>query len=156
MIIPKFIDVFPFCRIGEDLNFLLLRRAVDNTYPGIWQPVAGKMKPEETAWEAGLRELSEETGFTPLNFYTLDHVSSYYLHSYDETIHVPAFIAEVQPGDPTLSAEHDKFQWLPLEAACALASWEPYRIALISIPKLLASSPALAVAKILQKNGEIV
>jgi len=152
MTLPLYVDVFPFARFGKQLNFLLLRRSKDNSYPGIWQPVAGKVKPGETAWQAARRELFEETGFRPTHFYTLDHVSSYYLHRHDETIHVPTFIAEIPPDPPKLSAEHDKFQWLPLERAVQTASWEPYRKALIAIPKLLTSSPALALAKISLKN----
>ncbi|NQV13960.1 NUDIX pyrophosphatase [bacterium] len=145
----KYVDVFPFTWTDDGLRFLLLRRAAENTYPGIWQPVAGKIKVGETAWQAALRELGEETGFTPLAFYALDHVSSYYLHPSDEIIHVPAFIAEVRYQDPIPSHEHDTFLWLPLEKAIATASWEPYRKALRSIPKLIDSSPALALAKIL-------
>ncbi|NQV42417.1 MAG: NUDIX pyrophosphatase [Candidatus Marinimicrobia bacterium] len=148
----KYIDVFPYSRTSHGLRFLLLRRAPDNSYPGIWQPVAGKIKPGETAWEAGLRELAEETGFTPNQFYSLDHVSSYYLHKSDEIIHVPAFIAEIQFTDPALSHEHDAFKWLGLDEALKTASWTPYGKALASIPDLLASSPALALAKILLKN----
>jgi len=148
----EYIDVFPFSFEQEELRFLLLRRSQENTYPGIWQPVAGKVKAGESAWQAGLRELDEETGLKPSNFYTLDHLSSYYLHRFDRIIHVPAFMAEVGLSDPTLSSEHDKYQWLPLHEALALASWRPYRKALKSIPHLLASSPALALAKIKLKN----
>ena len=148
----KYVDVFPFSQTNQGLRFLLLRRAPDNTYPGIWQPVAGKIKPGETAWETGIRELHEETGFTPKQFYALDHLSSYYLHKSDEIIHVPAFIAEVALKDPVLSHEHDAFKWLDLDQAMKTASWDPYRKALASIPDLLASSPALALAKILLKN----
>ncbi len=148
----KYIDVFPFSQTDDGLRFLLLRRALDNSYPGIWQPVAGKIKSGETAWGAGLRELREETGFVPQHFYALDHVSTYYLHGKDEVIHVPAFIAEVDLKNPDLSHEHDTFQWLSLEKAIQTASWAPYRKALSSIPELLASSPALALAKILLKN----
>ena len=144
----KYIDVFPFCKTEGGLRFLLLRRAEANTYPGIWQGVAGKIKKTETAWQAGLRELEEETGFKPLSFYTLDHISSYYLQAIDKIIHVPAFLAEVDHQDPKLSHEHDHFKWLALEDAKVLASWNPYGRALASIPKLLASSPALALAKI--------
>lgn len=144
----RYIDVFPFAIVDGELNYLLLRRAPENTYPGIWQPVAGKVKEGESAWEAGLRELDEETGLKPLNFYTLDHLSSYYLHRFDSIIHVPAFMAEVKMSAPILSKEHDKYQWLPLDEALALASWRPYRKALKSIPKLLSKSPALALARI--------
>ena len=148
----KYVDVFPFTRTEDGLRFLLLRRAKENTYPGIWQPVAGKIKEKEFAWQAALRELNEETGIKPLNFYTLDHVSTYYLHVSDDIIQVPSFIAEVHNEAPRLNHEHDDFQWLPLKEAVALASWDPYRKALDSIPKLLASSPALALAKIPLRN----
>ncbi len=148
----KYIDVFPYAQTQGGLKYLLLRRAPENTYPSIWQPVAGKIRRGETAWEAGIRELEEETGFTPRHFYALDIVSSYYLHQSDEIIHVPAFIAEVDYKDPVLNHEHDAFQWLIFENAVQTASWAPYRKALSNIPKLLASSPALAQAKILLKN----
>ena len=148
----KYIDVFPFARTADGLRFLLLRRTQDNTYPGIWQPVSGKLKSGEKAWQAGLRELQEETGFSPLAFFALDHVSTYYLHPSDELIQVPAFLAEVSPVKPVLSHEHDTFQWLPLDQAISLASWEPYRQALAIIPKLLASSPARSLARISLKT----
>ncbi|MCF7923242.1 MAG: NUDIX pyrophosphatase [Candidatus Marinimicrobia bacterium] len=144
----KYIDVFPYAQTHGGLRFLLLRRTPENTYPGIWQPVAGKIKPEETTWEAGLRELREETGLVPRQFYTLDHVSTYYLHRQNSIIHVPAFIAEVDFKDPALSHEHDAFRWLHLDKAIETASWAPYRKALEAIPRLLETPPALALAKI--------
>ena len=148
----KYIDVFPFSRTESGLRFLLLRRSTNNSYPGIWQPVSGKLRSGEKAWQAGLRELQEETGFSPLAFFTLDHVSTYYLHESDSLVQVPAFLAEVSLIDPVLNHEHDTFQWLSLEKAISLASWAPYRKALADIPKLLNSSPALTLAKILLKK----
>ncbi len=148
----KYIDVFPFAFTGEELQFLLLQRAANNTYPGIWQPVSGKIKPGEKAWQAAIREFAEETSIPPLSFYALDHVSSYYLHPSDQLIQVPAFMVEVAKQDPTLNHEHSAFKWLSLNEALALASWEPYRKALDSIPRLLHTSPALALAKISLKN----
>jgi len=144
----KYIDVFPVAQTSKGLQFLLLRRQQSNTYPGIWQPVSGKLKAGETAWQAGLRELKEETGCSPENFYTLDHVSTYYLQASDEIVQVPAFLAEVSLQTPRLNHEHDAFEWLRLDQAVARASWNPYRQALRVIPVLLASSPALAAAKI--------
>lgn len=146
--LPRYVDTFPFAHTEEGLQFLLLQRTQTNTYPGIWQPAAGKIKAGETAWQAGLRELQEETGFTPLNFYALDHVGTYYLHKEDRIIQVPSFLAEVPFQSPTLNHEHDAFAWGTLETAVDLASWEPYRQALHSIPKLLNTAPALAQAKI--------
>lgn len=148
----KYIDVFPIAKTDKGLRFLLLRRSQSNSYPGIWQPVAGKVKTGETSWQAGLRELGEETGLTPNSFFTLDHVSTYYLHSSDDIVQVPAFIAEVNYENPILNHEHDAFKWLSLEKALTIASWEPYRKALACIPKLLDSSPAMVLAKISLKK----
>ena len=144
----KYIDVFPFAQTREGLRFLLMKRSPDNSYPGIWQPVAGKIKHGETAWQGGLRELTEETGFSSLNFYALDHVSTFYLHQSDEILQVPAFAAEVPLENPALNHEHDVFQWLDLEGAIQTASWQPHRRALEAIPHLLETPPALALAQI--------
>jgi ADP-ribose pyrophosphatase YjhB (NUDIX family) len=54
----KFVDVFPYAQTDNGLCFLLLKRGQENTYPGIWQPVAGKIKAGETAWEAGYKKSS--------------------------------------------------------------------------------------------------
>ena len=48
--------VVVYARTGEVL--LMERR----TPPGWWQSVTGSLEPGETAWEAAVRELQEETG----------------------------------------------------------------------------------------------
>ena len=143
-----YVDVFPFVRTDEGLRLLIMRRAADESYPGIWQGVAGRINPGETAVAAARRELKEETGREARNLYTLDHVSTYYLHASNELLHVPAFIAELADMNLQISPEHDSFQWLSLDDAVKLASWKPYREALRSIPQLLRNEAALALAKI--------
>ena len=145
---PRYIDVIPFSYEDGELRVLMLHRSPDNTYPNVWQPVAGKIKAGEKAWEAGLRELQEETGFIPQAFYAVDHVSTYYLHEYDRIIQVPVFAAQVAFQDPVISHEHSAFQWGSAERAMALATWEPYRQAIQAMTKMLESSPALALANI--------
>ncbi len=143
-----FVDVFCFHESGAERRYLLLRRSPQERYPGIWQGVAGAIEAGETAVQAALRELREETGREPRELYALDHVSVYYLHVSNEFIHVPAFAAELDHPEIQLSAEHDQYEWLSLGEAVHLASWNPYREALKSIPELLSREAARALAKV--------
>ncbi|HBD83024.1 MAG TPA: NUDIX hydrolase, partial [Dehalococcoidia bacterium] len=43
-----------------------------------WQEISGLIEPRETAWEAALREIKEETGLTPYRFYSADFVERFY------------------------------------------------------------------------------
>ena len=145
---PEYVDIFPFARTDDGLRLLLLRRHAENSFPGIWQPAAGKVKAGETRWQAALREVQEETGHSPTNFYALAHVSVYYLHHEDRILQVPAFLAEIPFKDPILTHEHDAFCWCEHQESVTTVSWEPYRQALSAIPDFLASAPALAAAQI--------
>ncbi|HJM95333.1 MAG TPA: NUDIX domain-containing protein, partial [Candidatus Marinimicrobia bacterium] len=64
-ILVRVIDAYVFRRTEEGLRFLLLKRAQTKKYEHFWQGVAGKIEKDETAWEAAIRELKEETGFAP-------------------------------------------------------------------------------------------
>ena len=57
-------------QVGGKHEVLLLKRT--DTLVGEWCQVAGKIEEGETAWQAALRELNEETGLTPTTFYSAD------------------------------------------------------------------------------------
>ncbi len=97
---------------------LLLRRCGDYLQ-GTWQMVTGRIEPAEPAWQAGLREMEEETGLIPERFYSADAIESFYLPQTNEIVFAPAFVAFVSPdADVRLSpTEHDAYEWLPLEEA---------------------------------------
>ena len=59
-------------------KYLLLKRSSNQIYPNIWQCVTGKIKLNESEHKAAIRELKEETGLSPINFWTLDHVNYFY------------------------------------------------------------------------------
>jgi 8-oxo-dGTP pyrophosphatase MutT (NUDIX family) len=64
-------------------EFLLIRRAPDRIFPGLWQCVTGGLEPGERIPMAALREVREEVGFGPAEieaFFDLDQVT----HFYDE------------------------------------------------------------------------
>ncbi|MDX1418546.1 MAG: NUDIX domain-containing protein [Rubricoccaceae bacterium] len=119
----RVVDVYPY-RVadGRVPEFLLARRAAGIVYAGQWRMIGGKVDRGETAWEAALRELHEETARRPVRFWALPSVNHFYEWQRDTVALVPAFAAELD-GEPVLDAEHDAFVWLPAEAAAARLAW---------------------------------
>lgn len=130
----RVVDVYPYRRIGArapgfpdgDLRFLLVRRAAGLVYAGQWRMIGGKVDAGETAWQAALRELREETALAPVRLWALPSVNHFYEWQRDTVALVPAFAAEVD-ADPALDREHDAFDWLPAEAAAARLAWPEQR-----------------------------
>ena len=122
-LITRVIDVYPYRLVrNREAMFLLLRRAANVKYAGQWRMVGGKIEPEETAWQAALRELREETSCTPLHFWCLPSVNVFYEWQHDRVNLAPAFAAQLD-ADPTLCNEHDTFAWLPVDEAAARLAW---------------------------------
>ncbi|MEP0549071.1 MAG: NUDIX pyrophosphatase [Rhodothermales bacterium] len=115
-------DVYPYRRGADGVEFLLLRRASGRVYAGTWRVVGGKMEGGEAAWEAALREVTEETGRRPVRAWTVPSVNAFYEWQTDRLNLIPAFAAELD-GDPVLDDEHDAFAWLPPDAAAARLAW---------------------------------
>ena len=98
-------------RVGSH-EFLQLRRSKDDFMGGAWSTVRGTVEEGESAWAAALRELHEEAGITPLEFYQVDTVDIFYLHGDDTLWHCPGFCAVVDRDvTVTLNPEHDAFRW---------------------------------------------
>ncbi len=112
---------------ADELEFLLLRRAPGRIYAGDWRMVGGKLEPGETAWEACLRELHEETGLVPLRLLAVPYLNRFYEWQKDRVNEIPVFIALSAGSDPVLDDEHDDFEWLPLAAAKARLPWPGQR-----------------------------
>ena len=94
-------------------EFLQLRRAKGEFLEGAWGAIHGRIERGETAWQAALRELREEAGLTPLEFYQLDTINQFYLVPGDCVWHVPGFCALVaRDAQITLNEEHDDFRWI--------------------------------------------
>ena len=63
----------------NEYKFLVLKRAADlYIYPGLWQTVTGRIEPGETALDAAIREVKEETGLTPDDIWTLPYVANFF------------------------------------------------------------------------------
>src|SRR5213595_108216 len=98
---------------GGGHELLQLRRAPGDFAAGMWAIVRGKIEANETAWQAALRELNEETGLTPTEFYQLDTIDLFYLTADDSLWHCPGFVAIVEHDDEVvLNEEHDSMRWV--------------------------------------------
>ena len=116
------------------LEVLVLRRGTHGRCPGSWETVHGTIEPGETPVQASLRELREETGLVPERLYNASRTEAFYQHRTDEVALIPVFAAFVARGVAvTLSAEHDRAEWLAPDAAAQRFAWPRERRALEDI-----------------------
>ena len=120
---------------GRTGEYLVLRRAPHESFAGLWQQVTGAIHEEETAVEAAVRELHEETGLSPRELYSANMVHQYYAPDRDGIMIMPVFLAFVQPGveDVTLSDEHDRYRWITPDGAGEVFTFSQQRERLIEI-----------------------
>jgi 8-oxo-dGTP pyrophosphatase MutT (NUDIX family) len=130
---------------ADRLEILLIRRAPDRIFPGLWQCVTGGLEPGERVPLAALREVEEETGFGPGDveaFYDLDQVASFYDEGGDAVVVSAIFAARVGPGAVARpSHEHDEVRWVAGGEAPALAIWPSYAESVRRIGALLLDPP---------------
>lgn len=101
---------------GETHEVLLLRR--NGTLAGEWCQIAGAIEAGETAWQAALREVEEETGLSPSRFYSADICEQFYEADRDAISLLPVFVGYVPSGATVrLNAEHSDFSWVPFDQA---------------------------------------
>jgi dATP pyrophosphohydrolase len=122
-------------------EYLLLRRASHKIYAGSWRMVGGKLETEETAWQACLREVAEETQLPVERLLAVPYVNRFYEWQQDRINDIPVFVAVTRSGqDPVLDEEHSDFAWLPLEAALARLPWPGQREGLRAAENLLSDA----------------
>lgn len=127
-IVSNLIEANIFCETNGDLEFLLLKRSPDQYYPNLWQMVTGKIKYNETAYDAALREIKEETGLKPEKFWVAPTVNSFYSAEKDYICLIPVFAARIpEKGEIKLSDEHTEYQWVNPVDAKKLLAWDGQR-----------------------------
>lgn len=90
--------------------------------------VAGKVEYAETAWQAGLRELREETSLTPALFWSIPSINKFYDHKEDEIVQVPAFAAQISNNSKVvLNEEHTEFRWIKSSEIDPYIKWPEQR-----------------------------
>lgn len=132
------IDVYPYCQDGKQVRYLLFHRAKNQRYDGQWRMIGGKINLDEQAWEAGLRELREETGLTPDRFWSVPTINHFYDYVSDRILLIPAFAAELSLDSKiTLNKEHDRYEWMNREEAVRHLSWSEQRRILNTIHEII-------------------
>lgn len=119
---------------AAEAEFLQLRRAPNEPLAGVWAIVRGRIETGETAWQAALRELREETGLVPTEFFAVNAVETFYLAADDAIWHCPGFCAVVSAhADIVLNEEHDAHRWTPRSAIDQSFLWPGERAQLAEI-----------------------
>lgn len=104
-------------------RMLLLRRA-KRYLQDEWCHVAGGIESGETAWQAVLREIHEETGLRIIRLYSADYTEQFYEASKNQVTIVPAFVAYAAAGQAVrLNAEHSAYRWVTFPEARNLVTF---------------------------------
>ena len=154
-IASEVVDCYPFRHAAAGTEFLMLRRAPTCYLGGTWHAVHGGIEPVETAWQAALRELREETGLRPLRFWQLEFVNTFYLARRDRVMVCPCFAAEVAlDAAVELSGEHTDYRWVPSDEAFSSFFWPGQRRAVDEILTLIIpGAPAEPYLRSALENG---
>jgi dihydroneopterin triphosphate diphosphatase len=140
---PDMIECWVFRVVppDDDVEVLLIRRAPDRIFPGLWQCVTGSIEPGETVPEAAMREVREETGLGADEieaFYDLDQVAPFFDEGPDAIVVSAIFAARARAdAHPVSSAEHDGMRWVPAADAPALAIWPSYAESIRRVTEVL-------------------
>lgn len=136
----RVVDTYVFRKIQNGYKFLMLKRAETKIYEHLWQGVAGKIEKGETAWQAAVRELKEETGLTPKRMFIADHVSTFYEENGDLINLVPVFGIETETKRITLSSEHSEYKWMDFEDAERTLAWNGQKKGIRTVYEMLISN----------------
>ena len=127
-IVSTMIEAHIFRETENGIEFLLLQRAKNQFYPGLWQMVTGKINSGEKAYGTAIREIKEETGLTPLQLWVAPIISSFYEPKDEYICLLPVFAAKVDAeSEVSISNEHTEFKWLNRKHSKELLAWPGQR-----------------------------
>ncbi|MCY3921558.1 MAG: NUDIX domain-containing protein [Chloroflexi bacterium] len=134
------------------IELLMLQRPEGHRFAGAWQTVGGHIeeKQGETAWQAALRELDEETALDVERWFRIDRPETFYNPENDTIYLVPAFAALVSAGsEPAISDEHCASRWQNPNEAAATVDWAAMRDSILLVGEALADPdcPGLGVTE---------
>lgn len=111
------VHIVAYDSTADSYKFLALKRSRSNPlYPFLWQAVTGNIEGDETAIEATIREVREETGLIPKEIWTIPFVATFFDPYLNSVCGSPVFGVLVDYVDNiTLSSEHEDYRWLSLD-----------------------------------------
>ena len=122
---------------GDDADayeILQLLRTPGKYLGGQWSFAGGKIEPGETAVEAAVRELREETNLTPKSLAQLSFVETFYVPQFDTIWHRPGYLAIIGRGDEVrLNEEHTDWRFIRRREIARQVLWPGERRALAEI-----------------------
>ncbi len=118
-------------RLDQDPAKVLLLRRRTGVFDGLWCQVTGTIEAEETAAQAALREVREETGLVPNGFYSADVCDQFYNAEENCVEVVPIFVAILETDQPVrLNRENSEYRWVTIDEAVGLVPFVGHRSAL--------------------------
>jgi 8-oxo-dGTP pyrophosphatase MutT (NUDIX family) len=126
--VPRSVSVW--CYVERPLRVLLLRRPA--TRAAGWQPVTGRVEPEDATLEAACaREIREETGLPPPARVDDLGIEQEFVGYDGATYRQRSFAARYDaPHPPRVSHEHEDARWATVDEAMALLRWDEDKAAL--------------------------
>ena len=122
------IDLYVYSLTEDEIKFLLFKRAKGKIYQSQWRMIGGKREANETYWQTALREMREETGLTPEDFWTVPSLNHFYEHKTDQIHMIPAFAARISAdAHILLNDEHSEYCWMHPEQAVQSTNWPEQR-----------------------------
>ena len=144
---------------AERLEILLIRRAPDRIFPGLWQGVTGRVEPGERVPAAALREVDEETGLGAADFeafFDLDQAIPFYDEGSNAIVVSAIFAVRVRTDAlPRVSREHDGMRWVSAAEASTLVIWPSHAESVRRVRDLV-RDPELARWFLLDADGRRV
>ncbi len=117
---------------------LLLRRT--RTLEGEWCQIAGAIEAGETAWQAAIRELAEETALVCKDLYSADICEQFYEADRDAVSILPVFVAYVdESAEVIINHEHSEFCWVSFNDAIEMVPFAGQRHVLQHVEREFAS-----------------
>ena len=137
------VTAFVCKREGEIWQVLLLRRVTPGRLGATWSQVWGVIEAGETAWQAALREIREESGLRPDRFYYADICEQCYDANVDCVCVIPVFVAFVDSEQAVvLNEEHSDYRWASFDEAQALLPFASRQVVLRHIEREFIRRPS--------------
>jgi dihydroneopterin triphosphate diphosphatase len=138
-VVSTSIEVCVFRFRNDRIEYLLLKRSLEERiHPGMWQLITGTANEGERGVRTALREMQEETGLSPVHFWSVPVLTSFYDRHGGALHHCPVFAAQVDAtAEVKLSEEHCEHAWLPYAEALHRLVWPAHRCVVETVDTII-------------------